>query len=375
MSTLKSPRVTVDNVLAQARALVKSAGIGSIPADPSKSSVGIPPADGTSPNLPSDSKPQNTDAAPATVVPMPETNPSKSGEGSVPAVEDGTKKEEMISPSTTTDALLKSAAAVRELLGLPAQTQVAAAAAPAPSQGDTAKTASDNDKIELTEAYHAKIASIMLGSEHGRAVVAAELDRVISHQEALELIKQASTMQQHYEQLGAANLEQQQAMHAHMNQLEMEKIALAREYEALQPEERTLLDTIQGTIKLASARYDAIPNGSLFQDWLVKGAGDMGAMMGDPAMMAAMQGGGAPPEMPAGPEGGEGGGLEELIMMLEQLVASGEVTEEEAMQVAQILMQEAEGASPSGEIQKAASAALTELAVNNDELIKAASSI
>lgn len=377
MTTKPSTRVSVDTVLSAARDRVKYASSKTIPPDPTKSAVGIPPADGTSPNLPSDSKPQNTDAAPATQVPMPETNPSKSGEGAVPAVEDGTKKEEMISPSTTTAELLKTAAAVRDLLGIPAGQAPApsagAVAAPAAIEG-TAKTASDNDKIELTKEYHAKIASVLLSTERGRALVTAELDTLIGHQECIELVKQASVMQQEYERIGAATLEHQHQVQQAFNEIEMEKVALAREYDALSTEDQKRFDAIQGSIKIASARYDKIPNGELFQNWLIKGAAMMGEMMGDPAQMAAMQGGQAPPEMaPAGAEGGAG--VEELIMMLEQLVASGEVTEEEAIQVAQILMQEAAGASPGGEIQKAASAAIADTATNQDELIKAASAL
>lgn len=379
MST--TPSKPVSSLLERARAKAasaKKAGIGSIPEDPTKSPASIPPADPASPSLPSQSKPTNTDGAPVTTVPAPETKPAISGEGKVPNPTPGPDTQTTDQSTLLKEARAKAASLLAGVAGIHKQAAAqaaapaAAAAAPAaPAAAAEKQAAAEN--VELTDSYHAKIASIMLGSEKGRQLVCEHLEEVIGRVDAMELVKSAAVMHQQFEQIGAEQLAHQEQVLLAEQQLHQEKVAFAQAYAAMTPEQQAVVTKIQDNIKEASARIADLPEAEILQQWIIKGASDAGMMMDQGGM-------GAPPP----PEGGEGGGemgVEQLVQLIQQLVQSGEISPEEAQQVVELLAQElgAGGGAPPAESEamKMASAVAAELVpdFSTEGLVKAASAL
>lgn len=385
MSTSTAPH-SVSSILERARAkaaAVKQAGIGSIPSDPTQSSASIPPADPARPEMPAQSKPSNTDGAAVKPVPQPETAPAISGEGKTPSPADASNLP-AVGPDGSVDTLLKQAKVkTQALLALVGANKQAAAPAPvvdpaapaaaAPAAQPEKKAAAEASTVELTDAYHSKIASIILATEEGRQYVAETLERAIGRVDALELVKSASAMQEQFEHIGAEQLAWQEKVAAAEQQLLQEKQAFAKAFAALTPEQQAITVKISDNIKLAAAKLQTVPGGDILQEWLVKGAADAGAMMDQGGM-------GAPPPAAGDASGGQAG-IEEIVAMIEQLVQSGEISMEEAQQIVQLLASEAGGdaggeASPEmAETQKAASALATQLVpdYSEAELVKAAS--
>ena len=389
MSTSTAPH-SVSSILERARAkaaAVKQAGIGSIPSDPTQSSASIPPADPARPEMPAQAKPSNTDGAAVKPVPQPETAPAISGEGKTPSPADASNLP-AVGPDGSVDTLLKQAKVkTQALLALVGANKQAAAPAPvvapaapaaagapaAPAAQPEKKAAAEAGTVELTDAYHSKIASIILATEEGRQYVAETLERAIGRVDALELVKSASAMQEQFEHIGAEQLAWQEKVAAAEQQLLQEKQAFAQAFAALTPEQQAITVKISDNIKLAAAKLQTVPGGDILQEWLVKGAADAGAMMDQGGM-------GAPPPAAGDASGGQAG-IEEIVAMIEQLVQSGEISMEEAQQIVQLLASEAGGdaggeASPEmAETQKAASALAAQLVpdYSEPELIKAAS--
>ena len=101
----------------------------------------------------------------------------------------------------------------------------------------------------------------------------------------------------------------------------------------------------------------------------------------DAAAMDESAAGGEEPQLPGGEEGGTPS-PEEIVQVLQQMVQSGEIDEETAQQVLQILAQggdeAAAGADPAAGMDPAAAGASPEAAAGGEEVpkeVKAASAI
>jgi hypothetical protein len=166
------------------------------------------------------------------------------------------------------------------------------------------------DMQGFTPDFHIKLASHLLATEAGRNVTRQILSDAMSAEAVDNLIKQAAHMEQAVAAQNAFEARIKQAV-AQMNDDERKEFFKSAEFHKAEIE------------KLETAAE--------------KRAYEQGAM--DAAAMEAA--GGAMPPIPAE---GEAPSIDEIVMILDQLVQSGQIAPEEAQAILDILLQEVGGA-------------------------------
>lgn len=247
-------------------------------------------------------------------------------------------------------ALLKEKIGIKQASAKKPEPTKEAAAEVAPKKEETKKTAGKADEVELPEQFttefHVKLASQLLATEEGREHARSILADSIGAEAVDTLIKQAAAMEEAYVKQAAAmeqEFRKQAAFEAHV------KEAMAK----MDPTEREEF--------IKSAKFHQSEVAKLEYDF-EKQAYPQGAM--DAAAME--QAGGELPEIP-----GEGSDMtmDEVVMILQQMVESGEIDPALADAILQAVMAEMGGGAMPAE----AAAAPTPDAAVAEEMPKAAS--
>lgn len=355
---------------------IKQAGLGTLPPDPTEKPVSLPSSPPAATNVTNSEPPMNPPITTPPIANSPETSPAPSGQNNPPAPKDGNAIEDAVKAAT-----VRARDLLARLKGVtpgepttpsePAATTVPdatkQAAAPSNPEGQTPAAPTEPTRdLEITRDLYTKIASILLATEEGRRDVERHLEIQIGQQEALNMIKQAAVLQEGLEQAGAAHLaEQEQLQHAYAAH-EAERQAFAQQLAAMPAEQQTKMSSLVTQLDAASQSLREDPLGELYRGWLVKGAMDMSQIA------EAQMGGQAPP---TGEEMNPQMGIEEVLAMLQALVESGEVSPEEAEQIAQILMAEADTGAQEGVKAAAALAGSVVPAPDEEEFKKVASAL
>lgn len=188
------------------------------------------------------------------------------------------------------------------------------------SVATTGKSASEDEAYD--PAVLAKIASLVLATEDGRAIVQRELEKAHGLAAADDIIKAAAFMEEQIAQL---------------NELEESGILAAQEaWDKATPEQRTHIQKM--------AMVHDIARNNLKTDG-EKNAYDQGAMMasqmGDAGLAEAPEGG--------HPMEADGPSEEDILAAIQELVASGQIPPEVAEQIIQALGSGAGGGEGGGE--------------------------
>jgi hypothetical protein len=255
-------------------------------------------------------------------------NPAPTGRN-VPTTENGTardKKEEeekIASLSTRVQNLLKATKAKTE---------------PTKSAAAPVTTSAGHADGEVSPDMLFKLASAILSSNRGIAVANELLAEQVGREEAGKLIKQAS--EQHLEFVRLGYLQEEMAKEAAMR------------YELITHIIKQASPEDQEYIHKIAKFHDSVI--SQIEDPMLKMAYAQGA--DDAAAMtdAAEGAGGGAPQIPGADETQQPS-VEELLALLHQLVESGQVSPEEAQQVAQELAQ-GQGGEEGGEPKEASGA-------------------
>lgn len=259
-----------------------------------------------------------------------DTNPSSTGSHVPGPVTDGNTKEDAATSPTV--PLSKIATQVQGVMAGIAALRNKSAAASAPAATPAAKAAAkaaSNDSvasdIEFTPEFHIKLASLIMETEEGVKFAADILRKAAGAEKAQELISSALEQQGIAMQYAAA-YDEQEKMASYMEaQREAEFNAI---YKSASVEERAQMD------KFASVHgqvLQILPTD--FEKYAYMGGADAAAGMMD--QEAAM-----PPGEEAGPPPGGGEeplGDQDVVAIIEQLVQSGQITEEEAMAIVEQL--------------------------------------
>jgi hypothetical protein len=246
-----------------------------------------------------------------------DTNPGSTGTN-VPATNNGKLKEDAATePNTPISKIAKQSQSI--LAAIEAVTSSKSAAKTKEADGNVMKKEEASGKVagqddipfEVTADVSQKIACSILANEERTAVVAGWLKEDSGAEKAASLIAAA----------------QQEASEADMyayKQAAYEQ-QLVEEFEALSPEEQEQIKAAHALLQQGLSHY--------------KSDGEKQAFMGGAADAAAMMDAEAGGEEAMIPGGGEGElGPEEILALLEQLVASGQIPQEVAEQVAMELM-------------------------------------
>ena len=288
-------------------------------------------------------------AAPAQLTDR-DTNPAGVGEGDVPSTAPGDPKDKSV--SSPTDALSKIAGNASDIANR-IKGLMAPKAAPATEAAKEATVAAvaTAANIELTPEFHLKLASTILSTQEGVDLALSLLRKQAGVEAANDLMSSALAMHEKYASTAQVESEAEQLF----------KSASAEEQAAI--------------VKFAKIHDFCL---SRIENPIEKMAFAQGAQ--DAAAMDESAAGGGEPQLP----GGEAGGTpspEEIVQVLQQMVQSGEIDEETAQQVLQILAQggdEAAGDAAGGEDPSAAGAAPEQAAGGAEEApeeVKAASAI
>jgi hypothetical protein len=313
MSTL-----TKDQLKARIAARTKSAS-ASVPADPlEKGNPSIP----TDPkntkehqNLPKDNKNQSLEG---TKLEDQDTHPSRTGKN-VPATQDGEAHDKKP---------VKSASVAERLQAIKAKVTGVTPSAP------TTKSASPVNEIEDTpiqfdQEAMLKLAAAILETEEGIDLVTPYLNRKAGRDATLSMIKEASD-----------------AYNTALEQAYMQEAYEAQLYQAAEQEEFAKRAFVEHVFQNASNEEEAYNmikaahvhavNRDAFETEFEKLAYDQG--VDDAAAMMAAEEGGAEPSL----EGAEAPTLEQILMLLDAAVQSGEIDEETAAALAEELMADPE---------------------------------
>jgi hypothetical protein len=314
----------------------------------------------TPPNHPdgdSDSKKQippsatNTDGQEGKDITDKDTNPSSTGCHVPGPVTNGKSKDDA---ATSPDvALNKIAGEVGSILD-----RITALRTPSKAATATPKAASGDDEgkslaIQLTPEFHMKLAAAILEDEEGMQFAEQILRKAAGQEKAHELINAALQQQHSY---NAAVEEYEQEVKQANDAQAQDEAAFAHALAQATPEELAQIEKAASVHNAYLSSFSTEYERAAYRDGVMKAA----AMEENMAAMPPEAAPAMPGEMPPGPEGGEGGeapmGVEEIIALLEEMVQAGEISEEEAMQVAQALLEGEgggggmEGGAPEGEM-------------------------
>ena len=325
---IKTASALAERIRALHRETTKQAGVGET--DSRKDgSPEAPLTDGDDPSkirVPADSKPQNHDGMPqANASITKDTNPAGAGEG-VPPVG------RTVAPDGLSD---KVAAAIAGLKGLatPATPAVAAAT----------KTA---DAAEFPADFYVKIAQTLLATRDGTDLVTGYLQKQAGVEAAMQLVGEVNAHTVKVAAWRDAQVEQLKQANA---VLQDDALALGSMLKGASQAEIAEVEALAG-LHLANMQKIAAADtkGEGLVEFYKQGAMD-GAAMADPA---AAGGAAPPPGAPPSLPGAEGAlPMDQLAGILQQMVASGELPQEDAQQIVQILMkdqQAAAGGAPGG---------------------------
>lgn len=275
-----------------------------------------------------DNKNTNGSKAKDGTVPSPNLNPVQAEED-VPSTESGNAKEEASSP---TDPLAKLASITDKIRNL-SRTKAAAEN----KETDKTKTAAKSDdnlqRIELTPEFHIKLATEILATEEGIAFAEGLLRKSAGEEAARELL--AAAGEQQYEFLKQAA--EQEQYEQYLAAVEAQQAAAWEELtkNATEDEIREIVRIKQAHTILQSKL------GSDLEKQAYAGGADDAALL-EEAMAAEGAGG----EEGAGLEGVEEDpemAVEEILMLIDEAVQSGEISEEDAMMIAESLIGGDEG--------------------------------
>ena len=263
------------------------------------------------------------------------THPVSTGKN-VPSTQDGNAKEDAFTEPTTPLSKIATieerANAVKARIagfrkGASATTTSAAPATPSKPAKTQPKEANTELAGDYSDEFLRKLAFAVCETEGGLEAVEPILLKYAGQEEARELMSKAAA---EYDQLV-------QLSHA-MQQEEMEK--LAYEAESLQAAEEMLKNASaeerEQIIKVANIHNK---NTAEYADDLLKmaymaGAGDAASMM-DAEAMPPEEGGGEEAGLPGAAQGEPS--IEEIVQLLDAMVASGEIDEQTAAQVVEQL--------------------------------------
>jgi hypothetical protein len=249
-----------------------------------------------------------------------DTKPSGTGKNVPPVEQNGNAKEDAATAPDT--PLSKIAQTVERIKKLQKSEPVKAASETEPNTEDRNKAAGQSDDVlqgmDLDSiAMHVKLASTLLQTEEGIEAVEAVLRKQAGAQAAAQLIKEAGEQEWLWAQAAAQEEElYNQAAEAEAQWEEFTKTASEEE--------------VAQIVKLAKIHEHAQ---SGFEYDFEKQAYDMGAQDAA-AMEEAMMAEGGEQEIPEEGEISE----EEILMLLDEAVQSGELDEETAVALAQELM-------------------------------------
>lgn len=287
-------------------------------------------------------------AQPVDAPPMPETSPSGLG-GKSPSC----------SATVVQESAQKAAGLIERLRSL---TPAAKAAATPAAAAAPAVQATDDEVNKAATIALAQIGLALLADQEGRDMVQAHIIKQAGQAKAIELMQDAANAEQFYAAVGAAEQEKQAAAIATQKQV-------AKALEHATPEQRTIFHKMAHIYNQESQHFADVTD----DFWFQKGAGAM-----DAALAGGGAAGGPPPEGEVPPMPGGDGSVapEDIIMLVQQMLESGEITEEQAMQILQEAGVELPGgaagggapppeeAAAMGEAAKAASVLFTKLGLS-----------
>lgn len=264
-----------------------------------------------------------------------DTNPSSTGENVPGPVADGNTKEDAAnSPTVPLSKIAKNISGVMEGIKNLQNKSAAAPAAPAKKTEET-KSAGTEDvagKFEFTPEFHIKLASLILETEEGTKYAQELLRKAAGAEKAQELISAALNQQQVALEYAAYN--DDMAKRAAYQQAQQEA-AFEQLYKSASVEERKQIDKFAS---VHGAVLQILPTD--FEKHAYMGGADAGAGMME------QEAAGQEPSVPGGGE--EPLGMEDIVAILESLVAEGKIQPEEAQAIAEQLMGGEGGAGPEG---------------------------
>lgn len=263
------------------------------------------------------------------------TTPAGVLQGNAVSTENGTAADAAMTTALGKSANLlekmKQAAAVAK--GEP----VKAAAASTPAAAATPEL-TDEEAVKAATALFARIGEFMYASESGKQAIEFELTKAAGMEKAATMLSDAAIAAAVYEQLGAEQYAEQVKQAAAIAHQQQEQEKLAQHILSLPVEKQNQL------VKLAHIQQHDLSQPGMTQDdgyWYAKGAAAMEAM--PPEAAPGPDGAAAPGGEPQMPGSGEMPTMEQLAQLLQELVQSGQITPEQAEQLAQQLMQEGGG--------------------------------
>ncbi len=245
-----------------------------------------------------------------------DTKPTTGGKNA-PATKDGNAEDKQT--KSANDRLSVSIQRLRDI------TKSASTSTTTPAKVEQTKQATEakvDASIDMGPQALQKLASAIFETQEGIDTILPLLKKKAGQEAAISLLKQASD---EYEAQVAEFVTMQKLAHAQAEQdAYYDSIAAEIIKQASSPEEAERM------VKTASQH---IQNRNSFKSELVKAAYDQSVE--DAAEMAGAEEAGAEPAL----EGADGAPtIEQILMLLEQAVASGEISEEDAIAIAQSLM-------------------------------------
>lgn len=272
------------------------------------------------------------------------TTPAGVLQGNAVSTENGTAAD-----AAMTTALGKSANLLEKMKQAAATAKgepVKAAAASTPAAAATPAATStpeltDEEAVKAATALFARIGEFMYASESGKQAIEFELTKAAGMEKAATMLSDAAIAASVYEQLGAEQYAEQVKQASAIAYQQQEQERLAQHILNLPVEKQNQL------VKLAHIQQHDLSQPGMTQDdgyWYAKGAAAMEAM--PPEAAPGPDGAAAPGGEPQMPGSGEMPTMEQLAQLLQELVQSGQITPEQAEQLAQQLMQEGGGGDP-----------------------------
>ena len=328
---LKTSSQLTDAVKQMKLQMRKKAADSSVPADPTGAgTVSIPTQpDAEDPaklGLPGGAATNPTMGAAADNKLLTVTNPAPSGAGHVPAVDNGTARDEaatgslrekMATLSTGIQAFLSKKASTPAAAQPAAAAQTSAATSAATS---TATPVEADEAIKAANLLYQNIGAMVCADANGQAFVQDMLLKQAGEERAQLFLKEATDAALVYQHAGAI-------YHAEQQKQASEAAAIREEFLALPPAQQKV------AANLATAQQAAIKAGHVTNDFehyfFLKGAAAA------EEMMAPGPEGAAPPDMGAAPLPGADGQPDPQVILaaIQEAVESGQMTEEEAIKV------------------------------------------
>lgn len=267
------------------------------------------------------------------------TTPAGVLQGNAVSTENGTAAD-----AAMTTALGKSANLLEKMKQAAATAKgepVKVASTPAAASTSAATPApdlTDEEAVKAATALFARIGEFMYASESGKQAIEFELTKAAGMEKAATMLSDAAIAASVYEQLGAEQYAEQVKQASAIAHQQQEQERLAQHILSLPVEKQNQL------VKLAHIQqHDLSQPGMTVDDgyWYAKGAAAMEAM--PPEAAPGPEGAAAPGGEPQMPGSGEMPTMEQIAQLLQELVQSGQITPEQAEQLAQQLMQEGGG--------------------------------